>query len=141
MLAVEHLSFEVGPGTVTGFLGPNGAGKTTTLRILLGLVAPTSGTATIDGQPYRELPDPPRRVGAVLEASGFHPGRSARVLALAGRPGQPALGDDALRQLVGVPNGPLTLAALVLGVLGMAGELRHGTLPCGPAAWCSPPTA
>jgi ABC-2 type transport system ATP-binding protein len=78
VLAVDHLSFDVGPGTVTGFLGPNGAGKTTTLRMLLGLVAPTSGTATIDGRPYRELPDPPRRVGAVLEAGGFHPGRSAR---------------------------------------------------------------
>jgi ABC-2 type transport system ATP-binding protein len=63
---------------VTGFLGPNGAGKTTTLRMLLGLVAPTSGAATIDGRPYRELADPARRVGAVLEQSGFHPGRSAR---------------------------------------------------------------
>jgi ABC-2 type transport system ATP-binding protein len=78
VLAVDRLSFEVGPGTVTGFLGPNGAGKTTTLRMLLGLVAPTSGTATIDGRPYRELADPLRRVGAVLEAGGFHPGRSAR---------------------------------------------------------------
>ena len=78
MLAVDRLDFEVDPGTVTGFLGPNGAGKTTTLRMLLGLVAPTSGTATIDGRPYRELADPLRRVGAVLEAGGFHPGRSAR---------------------------------------------------------------
>ena len=78
VLAVDRLSFEVGPGTVTGFLGPNGAGKTTPLRMLLGLVAPTSGTATIDGRPYRELADPLRRVGAVLEAGGFHPGRSAR---------------------------------------------------------------
>jgi ABC-2 type transport system ATP-binding protein len=78
VLAVDRLDFDVAPGTVTGFLGPNGAGKTTTLRMLLGLVAPTSGTATIDGRPYRELADPARRVGAVLEASGFHPGRSAR---------------------------------------------------------------
>jgi ABC-2 type transport system ATP-binding protein len=78
VLAVDGLDFDVAPGTVTGFLGPNGAGKTTTLRMLLGLVAPTSGTATIDGRPYRELADPVRRVGAVLEASGFHPGRSAR---------------------------------------------------------------
>jgi ABC-2 type transport system ATP-binding protein len=88
VLAVDRLDFDVAPGTVTGFLGPNGAGKTTTLRMLLGLVAPTSGTATIDGRPYRELADPARRVGAVLEASGFHPGRSARdhlrVLATAG---------------------------------------------------------
>ena len=78
MLAVDRLSFQVDEGTVAGFLGPNGVGKTTTLRMLLGLVAPTSGTATIDGRPYRELADPLRRVGAVLEAGGFHPGRSAR---------------------------------------------------------------
>ena len=78
VLAVDQLDFGVEPGTVTGFLGPNGAGKTTTLRMLLGLVAPTSGTATIGGRPYRELADPVRRVGAVLEASGFHPGRTAR---------------------------------------------------------------
>jgi hypothetical protein len=63
---------------VTGFLGPNGAGKTTTLRMLLGLVTPTAGTATIDGQPYAELASPFRHVGAVLEADGFHPGRRAR---------------------------------------------------------------
>jgi ABC-2 type transport system ATP-binding protein len=78
VLAVDQLHFQVDPGTVVGFLGPNGAGKTTTLRMLLGLVTPTAGTATIAGRPYRELPDPARRVGAVLEASGFHPGRSAR---------------------------------------------------------------
>jgi ABC-2 type transport system ATP-binding protein len=75
--AVDSLSFAVGPGTVTGFLGPNGAGKTTTLRVLLGLVAPTSGQATIWGKPYRELGNQRHRVGAVLEASGFHPGRTA----------------------------------------------------------------
>jgi ABC-2 type transport system ATP-binding protein len=74
--AVDSLSFAVGAGTVTGFLGPNGAGKTTTLRVLLGLVRPTSGQATIWGKPYRELGDRRRRVGAVLEASGFHPGRT-----------------------------------------------------------------
>jgi ABC-2 type transport system ATP-binding protein len=77
-LAVDRLSFQVDEGTVAGFLGPNGAGKTTTLRMLLGLVAPTSGTAEIGGRRYRDLPDPARRVGAVLEAGGFHPGRSAR---------------------------------------------------------------
>jgi ABC-2 type transport system ATP-binding protein len=76
--AVDHLSFSVEPGTVTGFLGRNGAGKTTTLRILLGLVAPTSGTATFDGRRYHDLPDPARTVGAVLEATSFHPGRRAR---------------------------------------------------------------
>jgi ABC-2 type transport system ATP-binding protein len=74
-VAVDGLSFAVGTGTVTGFLGPNGAGKTTTLRVLLGLVRPSSGQATIWGKPYRELGNR-RRVGAVLEASGFHPGRT-----------------------------------------------------------------
>jgi ABC-2 type transport system ATP-binding protein len=76
--AVDGLSFEVRAGTVTGFLGPNGAGKTTTLRMLLGLVTPDDGTATINGYPYRELPEPLHQVGAVLEASSFHPGRTAR---------------------------------------------------------------
>jgi len=74
---VDDLSCTVGPG-VTGFLGPNGAGKTTTLRMLLGLVRPTAGTATIAGRPYAELPEPRRVVGALLEAAGFHPGRTAR---------------------------------------------------------------
>ena len=77
VVAVDGLSFEVGPGRVTGFLGPNGAGKTTTLRMLLGLAAPTNGTATINGVRYRDLPDPARSVGAALEADCFHPGRSA----------------------------------------------------------------
>jgi ABC-2 type transport system ATP-binding protein len=78
VVAVDNLSFEVNQGTVVGFLGPNGAGKTTTLRTLLGLVTPTAGTARIDGKPYRELTDPVHHVGALLEASSFHPGRSAR---------------------------------------------------------------
>jgi ABC-2 type transport system ATP-binding protein len=73
---VDGLSFAAGAGTVTGFLGPNGAGKTTTLRMLLGLVTPASGQALIWGRPYRELGSRRRRVGAVLEASGFHPGRT-----------------------------------------------------------------
>jgi ABC-2 type transport system ATP-binding protein len=78
VLAVDQLDLAIDEGAVAGFLGPNGAGKTTTLRMLLGLVAPDAGTATMGGRPYRELPDPVRRVGAVLEAGGFHPGRSAR---------------------------------------------------------------
>jgi ABC-2 type transport system ATP-binding protein len=78
VLAVDHLSFEVDQGTVVGFLGPNGAGKTTTLRMLLGLVTPTAGNARIDGRPYRALDAPACHVGALLEASSFHPGRSAR---------------------------------------------------------------
>jgi ABC-2 type transport system ATP-binding protein len=76
--AVDDLSFSVPSGSVTGFLGPNGAGKTTTLRMLLGLVAPDAGTATINGKAYVNLPEPLHEVGAVLEASSFHPGRTAR---------------------------------------------------------------
>lgn len=76
--AVEELSFDVVPGAVTGFLGPNGAGKTTTLRMILGLVAPTSGTATINGKRYADLPHPSGTVGAVLDRSGFHPARTCR---------------------------------------------------------------
>jgi ABC-2 type transport system ATP-binding protein len=77
-VAVENLSFKVREGAVTAFLGPNGAGKTTTLRIILGLVRATQGQATVMGKRYRDLPDPVRQVGAVLEASSFHPGRSGR---------------------------------------------------------------
>jgi ABC-2 type transport system ATP-binding protein len=76
--AVDGLSFEVAPGRVTGFLGPNGAGKTTTLRMLLGLVRPTAGTALINGRRYTDLAWPRRVVGAVLEAGGYHPGRRGR---------------------------------------------------------------
>ena len=76
--AVDGLSFQVGAGTVTGFLGPNGAGKTTTLRILLGLVRPDSGQARIWGNRYADLGVWRRKVGVVLEASGFHPGRTVR---------------------------------------------------------------
>jgi ABC-2 type transport system ATP-binding protein len=89
LVAVDEVSFEVNGGAVTGFLGPNGAGKTTTLRMLLGLVWPTAGTATIHGRAYRDLPDRLHRVGAVLEASGIHAGRTARnhlrIRAAAGR--------------------------------------------------------
>ena len=97
--------YRLHPGKVTGFLGPNGSGKTTTLRILLGLAAPTSGTATIGGLPYRKLPDPARQVGAALDGNIFHPGRTAaqhlRVTATA----------------AGIPAGRV---AEVLGVVGLA---------------------
>src|SRR5436309_7157628 len=76
--AVDQLSFTVEPGSITGFLGPNGAGKTTTLRMLLGLVSPDAGSATIGGQAYASLTRPNSVVGAALEASGFHPARSGR---------------------------------------------------------------
>jgi ABC-2 type transport system ATP-binding protein len=76
--AVEDVSLQIRPGSVTAFLGPNGAGKTTTMRAILGLVAPTSGRALIGGRPYRDLPSPRREVGALLGPDGAHPGRSGR---------------------------------------------------------------
>ena len=76
--AVTDLSFALEAGTITGFLGPNGAGKTTTLRMILGLVAPTSGRALVFDHPYAALPRAALRIGAVLEATDFHPGRSGR---------------------------------------------------------------
>lgn len=76
--AVDDLTCSIEPGGVTGFLGPNGAGKSTTMRLILGLDRPTSGSATIDGKRYRELADPLRTVGALLDARGVHPGRSVR---------------------------------------------------------------
>jgi ABC-2 type transport system ATP-binding protein len=78
LTAVDDLSFTVDAGTVTGFLGPNGAGKTTTLRMLLGLVRPDAGTALINGLAYQRLPQPAATVGAVLDAAGAHPARTAR---------------------------------------------------------------
>jgi ABC-2 type transport system ATP-binding protein len=78
VLAVDDLSFTLEPGTITGFLGPNGAGKTTTLRMLLGLATPTSGSSLVLGKPYATLDRPALSVGAVLEATDFHPGRSGR---------------------------------------------------------------
>jgi ABC-2 type transport system ATP-binding protein len=87
--AVSDLSFDVQPGSVTGFLGPNGAGKTTTLRMLLGLATPSDGQALVFGRPYAQLERPASRVGAVLDASDLHPGRTGRdhlrVLARASR--------------------------------------------------------
>ncbi|MGW3011052.1 ABC transporter ATP-binding protein [Streptomyces sp. NPDC001219] len=76
--AVDNLDFTVKPGRVTGFLGPNGAGKSTTLRMIVGLDRPTSGSATVCGRPYRDLPSPLRTVGALLEARAVHSGRTAR---------------------------------------------------------------
>ena len=77
-VAVQDLSFTVRPGVVTGFLGPNGAGKSTTMRMLIGLDQPNAGLALVNGRPYRELRQPLREVGAMLEAKSFNPGRSAR---------------------------------------------------------------
>jgi ABC-2 type transport system ATP-binding protein len=77
-LAVDHLTFTVPPGVVTGFLGPNGAGKSTTMRMILGLDRPNSGRALVQGQPYSALKAPLRHVGALLDAKDVHPGRTAR---------------------------------------------------------------
>jgi ABC-2 type transport system ATP-binding protein len=131
IVAVDGLSFDAAPGRVTGFLGPNGAGKTTTLRAILGLLHPTAGTATVLGRPYRELDDPPRQVGAVLETSGFHPARNGRnhlrALATAAKLPQTRvdevlrivdLQDDARRRVRGYSMGMrqrLALAAALLG--------------------------
>lgn len=108
--AVDRLSFTVEPGSVTGFLGLNGAGKTTTLRALLGLVHPTSGTATIGGRPYRQLPEPLTVVGAALESSSFHPARTAR---------------NHLRILCTVAGLPAARADEVLGYVGLAAAARR----------------
>ena len=75
---MHSLSVTIAPGTVTGFRGPNGAGKSTTMRMIMGLDRPTSGTVTVNGKPYRQHRAPLREVGALLEASAVHPGRSAR---------------------------------------------------------------
>jgi ABC-2 type transport system ATP-binding protein len=102
--AVDGLSFSVRPGRVTGFLGPNGAGKTTTLRMVLGLVTPSGGTATIGGQRYADLAEPIRTVGAVLEASSFHRGRTGRnhLLVMCDGAGLPASRADEVLELVGL---------------------------------------
>jgi ABC-2 type transport system ATP-binding protein len=103
-LAVDHLTFKVEPGRVTGFLGPNGAGKSTTMRLVLGLDRPSAGRATINGKPYTELADPLRTVGALLEAKAMHPGRSARnhLLFLAQTQGLPTRRVDEVLELVGL---------------------------------------
>src|ERR671933_1264606 len=102
--AVDDLSFSVRSGRVTGFLGPNGAGKTTTLRMLLNLVTPTAGTATIDGTRYADLPDPIRHVGAVLEASSAHRGRTGinHLKVICAAAGLPRRRADEVLQLVGL---------------------------------------
>lgn len=131
VLAVDDVSFTVRAGAVTGFLGPNGAGKTTTLRMIVDLVKPTSGSVHILGGRYRDLARPVTRVGALLDASGFHPGRSGRnaLRVLAAGSGLPYdrvdevlelvdLSDDARRAVRGYSTGMrqrLALAAALLG--------------------------
>ncbi|MGW0550234.1 ABC transporter ATP-binding protein [Streptomyces altiplanensis] len=102
--AVHNLSFQVRPGTVTGFLGPNGSGKSTTMRMILGLDEPTSGHVTIGGHPFRKLPNAPRQVGALLDAKAVHGGRTARnhLLSLAQLSGIPAQRVDEVLGVVGL---------------------------------------
>ena len=134
--AVKDLSFTVEPGVVTGFLGPNGAGKTTTLRMLLGLVRPSGGSATFGGQTYRDLARPLATVGTALEASSFHPGRSARHhLSVYGTAagiakkrvdevlGQVGLGDFADRRVGGYSLGMRQRLGLAFALLGDPGVL------------------
>ena len=128
-VAVDDLSFAVRAGSVTGFLGPNGAGKTTTLRVLLGLVSASAGRATIDGQAYRTLDHPTRKVGAVLEGADYHPGRSARnhlrVVASAGQLDRNRI--DEMLSLVGLTEfGDKRVSGYSLGMkqrLGIAAAL------------------
>ncbi len=112
-IAVDDLTFDVQPGTVTGFLGPNGSGKSTTMRLLLGLAAPDAGTALIAGVPYRSLRWPLRTVGAVLDARAFQPGRSGRghLLALAAAGGLPRQRVEEVLTQVGLAGGELGDAA------------------------------
>jgi ABC-2 type transport system ATP-binding protein len=119
-VAVDRLSFSVSPGVVTGFLGPNGSGKSTTMRVLLGLDAPDAGTARIGGRRYRELRRPLREVGAVLEARGLHPGRTAR---------------SHLRALAASNDIPVSRVDTVLAMVGLAdrADRRAGTLSLGMA--------
>jgi ABC-2 type transport system ATP-binding protein len=103
-VAVDDLTVAVEPGRVTGFLGPNGSGKTTTLRCVVGLTRPTSGTATVLGRPFRELAEPMRRVGALIDPRARHPGRTAyaHLLALAQSNALPRPRVDEMIDLVGL---------------------------------------
>ena len=122
--AVDHLSFDVRPGAVTGFLGPNGSGKSTTMRLILGLDAADHGTVTVAGRGYHDLPFPLREVGALLETKAFHPGRSARahLLALAASNAISPSRVDQTLQLVGLS----TAASRKTGQLSLGMAQRLG---------------
>src|SRR4051794_39860151 len=103
---VDDVSFTLEPGTVTGFLGPNGAGKTTTMRMMTSLVAPTAGSALVDGRLYAELPNPGAVVGTLLDASAVHPGRTGRthLRLLASGGGVSASRVDEVLEMVGLSD-------------------------------------
>ena len=126
-VAVDGLTFEVKPGTVTGFLGPNGSGKSTTMRMIIGLDEPDAGQAWIGGRSYRELGWPLRRVGSLLEAKSFHPGQSARthLAALAASNGLPARRVDEVLDIVGLTQAARRRAGKYS--LGMAQRLGIAT--------------
>ncbi|MEV1000410.1 ATP-binding cassette domain-containing protein [Nonomuraea sp. NPDC050202] len=117
-LAVDDLTLDLRPGTVTGFLGPNGAGKSTTMRLVLGLDHPTSGTALVGGVPYRRITNPLRTVGALLDARAVHPGRSGRAHLVA------------LARSNGIPRRRVAEVLETVGMAGAAGK-RAGTLSLG----------
>jgi ABC-2 type transport system ATP-binding protein len=127
--AVRDVSFTAPDGKITGFLGPNGSGKTTTLRVALGLIRPSAGEVLIGGVPYRRLAQPRRRVGALLEATGFHPGRRARdhLRVLATAAGLPDRRVDEVLGLVDLgPSGNRRVREFSLGMrqrLGLAAAL------------------
>jgi ABC-2 type transport system ATP-binding protein len=126
---VDDVSFTLEPGTVTGFLGPNGAGKTTTLRMITGLVPPTSGTALVDGRRWADLPNPAAVGGTLLDAGAVHPGRTGRthLAILAATLGVPTRRVDELLDQVGLgPAGRRRIRGYSLGMrqrLGIAGAL------------------
>jgi ABC-2 type transport system ATP-binding protein len=150
--AVDDLTFTLEPGSITGFVGANGAGKSTSLRILLGLTRPTSGAATLDGQPYAALGSPARTVGALSDPDVFHPGRTGRnalrVLARASRVsnrrvdevlGTVGLSDAAGRRVGGYSMGMRQRLGLGLALLGdpptlVLDEPANGLDPTG-IAW------
>ena len=113
-LAVDDLSFTIRPGKVTGFLGPNGAGKTTTMRLILGLDHPTAGSVTVNGKPYPQLSSPMHEVGALLDATAAHGGRSARLHLLC------------LAQTNSIPRHRVDEVLSIVGLAGVAGERSKG---------------
>jgi ABC-2 type transport system ATP-binding protein len=126
---VDQVSFELEPGTVTGFLGPNGAGKTTTMRMMTSLVPPTAGSAVIEGKLYAELPNPGAVVGTLLDASAVHPGRTGRthLRLLSSAVGVPASRADEVLEMVGLSDAATRrIGGYSLGMrqrLGIAGAL------------------
>jgi ABC-2 type transport system ATP-binding protein len=116
---VDRVSFQAGPGSVTGFLGPNGAGKSTTLRMLTGLTTPTSGRSTILGVPYAQLPNPGRHVGVLLDASAQHNGRTGREVLRLGA------------TVMGLPRRRVDLMLDAVGLSGSEGDRRIGNYSLG----------